>query len=132
AAWELFDGPNLWVAESLGKTQATGETALAISAELARGDGGVSTVNLTAMPLIDATEERIGSMLVLEDITEEKRIRSTMSRYMSKEVADQLLAAGELELAGKEQKVTVMFSDIRGFTSIAEALGPKESVSLDR
>jgi len=130
AAWELFDGPNLWVAESLGKTQATGETALAISAELARGDGGVSTVNLTAMPLIDATEERIGSMLVLEDITEEKRIRSTMSRYMSKEVADQLLAAGELELAGKEQKVTVMFSDIRGFTSIAEALGPKESVSL--
>ena len=129
-ARELFAGPNGWIAESLGKTQATGETALAIDAELARGDGGVSTVNLTAMPLIDATDTRIGSMLVLEDITEEKRVRSTMSRYMSKEVADQLLSAGDLELGGKEQKVTVMFSDVRRFTSIAEALGPRETVSL--
>jgi adenylate cyclase len=127
---ELFTGANAWIAESLAKSQATGETGLAIDAELARGDGGMATVNLTALPLIDAAEERIGSMLVLEDITEEKRVRSTMSRYMSKEVADQLLAAGELELGGKEQKVTVMFTDVRGFTSIAEALGPRETVSL--
>jgi len=129
-AGELFSGGNAWIAESLGKTQATGETALAIDAELTRGDGVAATVNLTAMPLIDATEARIGSMLVLEDITEEKRVRSTMSRYMSKEVADQVLAAGELELGGKEQKVTVMFSDVRSFTTIAEALGPRETVSL--
>ncbi|WP_293905205.1 adenylate/guanylate cyclase domain-containing protein [Phenylobacterium sp.] len=129
-AGALFDGANRWIADSLAKTQATGETALAVDAELARGDGGVATVNLTTMPLIDATEARIGSMLVLEDITEEKRVRSTMSRYMSKEVADQLLSAGDLELGGKEQKVTVMFSDVRRFTSIAEALGPRETVSL--
>lgn len=125
-----FWGDNDWILESLGKTQATGETALAIDAEIRRADGTGATVNLTAMPLIDAGEARIGSMLVLEDITEEKRIRSTMSRYMSKEVADQLLAAGELELGGKEQKVTVMFTDVRGFTAIAEALGPRQTVSL--
>lgn len=125
----IFTGVNAWIIDSLAKAEG-GETALAIDAELARGGGGVSTVNLTAMPLIDATEARIGSMLVLEDITEEKRVRSTMSRYMSKEVADQLLSAGELELGGKEQVVTVMFSDIRSFTSISEALGPRETVSL--
>lgn len=126
----VFWGDNDWILESLGKTQATGETDLAIDAEIRRADGTSATVNLTAMPLIDANEARIGSMLVLEDITEEKRIRSTMSRYMSKEVADQLLSAGELELGGKEQKVTVMFSDIRRFTTIAEALGPRQTVSL--
>lgn len=125
-----FSGANAWVLDNLGKTRATGETALAVDAELARADGSTASVNLTAMPLIDSTEARIGSMLVLEDITEEKRVRSTMSRYMSKEVADQLLAAGEAELGGKEQPVTVMFSDVRSFTSIAEALGPRETVSL--
>jgi adenylate cyclase len=129
-AGEVFQAANPWIAESLAKTQATGETDLSIGADLARGDGAVATVNLTAMPLIDAADERIGSMLVLEDITEEKRVRTTMSRYMSKEVADQLLSAGELELGGKEQKVTVMFSDVRSFTAIAEALGPRETVSL--
>jgi adenylate cyclase len=129
-AYELFGGANAWIAENLAKTQITGEAALAIDAELSRGDGKTASVNATAMPLIDATESRIGSMLVLEDVTEEKRIRSTMTRYMSKEVAEQLLAAGEAELGGKEQKVTVMFSDVRKFTSIAEALGPRETVSL--
>src|SRR3984885_10830867 len=53
-----------------------------------------------------------------------------MWRYMSKEVADQLLSAGELELGGKGQKVTVMFSDVRSFTSMSEPLGPRETVSL--
>ncbi|WP_293678679.1 adenylate/guanylate cyclase domain-containing protein [uncultured Phenylobacterium sp.] len=130
ASGALFVGPNAWIADSLAKTQATGETQMAIDAELAQRDGGTATVNLTAMPLIDADGAQIGSMLVLEDITEEKRVRSTMSRYMSKEVADQLLSAGDLELGGVERKVTVMFSDIRRFTTIAEQLGPRDTVSL--
>lgn len=130
SAGQLFVGPNAWIADSLAKTEATGETALAMDAELERADGAKASINLTSMPLIDATESQIGSMLVLEDITEEKRVRSTMSRYMSKEVADQLLSEGDLQLGGKEQKVTVMFSDVRRFTTIAEALGPRQTVSL--
>ena len=130
SAQDLFSGQNRWIVDLLAKTQATGEIGVAVDAELARGAGLAASVNLTTMPLIDANEARIGSMLVLEDITEEKRVRSTMSRYMSKEIADQVLSTGELELGGTEQRVTVMFSDIRGFTSISEALGPRETVSL--
>jgi len=69
-------------------------------------------------------------MLVMEDITSEKRVRSTMARYMSKEVADQLLEAGESELIGKDQTVSILFSDVRGFTTIAESIGARETVAM--
>jgi adenylate cyclase len=126
---DVFAGANRWVFESVQKTQSTGETALAVDAQIERA-GETASVNLTTMPLIDAAEQRIGSMLVIEDITSEKRVRSTMARYMSKEVADQLLAAGEAELGGKDQKVSVLFSDVRSFTTISEALGARETVAM--
>ena len=127
---EAFTAANRWVVETVQKTAVKGTTALAVDAELARPGSPPATVNLTATPLIDAADERIGSMIVIEDITTEKRVRSTMARYMSKEVADQLLAAGEAELVGKDQKVSILFSDVRGFTTISEALGARETVSM--
>jgi len=98
--------------------------------ELRLGESDTASVNLAVNPLIDINEEHIGSMLVLEDITSEKRIRSTMARYMSPEVAEQLLAAGEAVLGGKDQKVSILFSDVRDFTAISEALGARETVSM--
>ena len=127
---DLLVASNRWVLQNVRETVATGQSSLAVDVDLTRGDGLVSTVNLTATPLIDGANKRIGSMLVIEDITEEKRVRSTMARYMSAEVADQLLAAGEAELVGKDQQVSVLFSDVRGFTTIAEALGARDTVSM--
>lgn len=54
------------------------------------------SVNLTVLPLISELEEgvrkRLGTLLMIEDISSEKRMKSTMSRYMDPAVAAQLLA----------------------------------------
>ncbi|TZG24124.1 adenylate/guanylate cyclase domain-containing protein [Sphingomonas montanisoli] len=129
-AREAFSGVNAWIAEQLERSDRAKESNLAVDAEIARAGDSAASVNLTAAPLIDANEAVIGSMLVLEDITAEKRVRSTMARYMSKEVADQLLEAGESELTGKDQTVSILFSDVRGFTTIAETIGARGTVAM--
>jgi adenylate cyclase len=126
----VFTGANAWVVQNLEKVKQSNRREIAIEMELRLGAHDIASVNLAVNPLIDVNEEHIGSMLVLEDITSEKRIRSTMARYMSPEVAEQLLAAGETVLGGKDQKVSIMFSDVRNFTTISEALGARETVSM--
>ena len=127
---EVFAGDNRWIASRLERKDWSRETQLANDATIMADGETTASVNLSAAPLIDAAEQRIGSMLVMEDITSEKRVRSTMARYMSKEVTDQLLEAGESELVGKSQEVSILFADVRGFTTIAEAIGARETVRM--
>ena len=59
------------------------------------------------------------------------RLRATFSKYVSRDVVDELLDDREgLSLGGKKRHITVLFSDIRGFTSISEQIGPEQVVSL--
>jgi len=127
---DVFSGPNSWVTNSLDKVLRTGRTDSIVDSDLVLGRRQAVSVNMTAVPLQDMHDERIGSMLIMEDITREKRLRNTMSRYMSKAVMDELLEDGNAALRGVNREVSVLFSDIRGFTTMSERLGARETVAM--
>jgi adenylate cyclase len=62
-------------------------------------------------------------------LTEErkkKHLRSTFSKYVSPAIVDEILKDPEnIELGGKKLRMSVFFSDVRGFTTISEKLDPR-------
>ena len=130
-AQEFFGGANSWLLDQLQKVEQSGTPEVRMDAELSLNEERVST-NVTVMPLASADEQgkRIGTMIMIDDISTEKRLKSTMSRYMDPGVADRLVAAGAEVLGGQALEATVLFSDIRGFTTHSEALGPQGTVAM--
>lgn len=66
---------------------------------------------------------------LVASIKERDFIRSTFNRYLDPSLVDNILN-GEQALGGSEKDVSVMFADIRGFTTISEQLHPVEVVEL--
>jgi len=97
-----------------------------------RGAGGRAlSTNVNAVPLLDATGSRRGVVVVIDDITTEKRVKSSLSRYMSKDVVEKLLAdEANPALGGIRQPVTILFSDIRSYTTLTENIGAHEIVEM--
>ncbi len=62
-------------------------------------------------------------------LEEREKIRDIMNKVVSPQVAHQLLQGG-VTLGGEEREVSVLFADIRGFTSISETLSPPELLQL--
>ncbi len=92
-----------------------------------------SVYNLSLSVVQGGDDQPLGRVAVLRDISaikrlerqERERVRSVFRRYVSPQVAEQLLSAGGDFGNPTEREVVVLFADLRGFTTITERTDPQ-------
>ncbi|MBD3165487.1 hypothetical protein GF324_02725 [bacterium] len=86
--------------------------------------------DVSISPLIDHEARQTGRLITMKDLSEEHRIRDMFSKYVAESVVDVLLKdVNAVKLGGEERHLTVLFSDLRGFTSMSERMTPLDVVS---
>ena len=142
-AEDFFSGNRAWMLEKFNQCNALKENIDLMDVTFQVGtekEGNVDVVssNISFLPLetndlegrTNKKSQHLGTLVVIEDISDEKRMKSTMSRYIDPGIADQLMADGTDIMGGKETLATVLFSDVRSFTTITETLGAQGTVTL--
>ena len=95
-------------------------------------DRGIVDWRLNLSPLKDANQETQGVAIVLDDLTERKELeaqRRLFERMVSPAVIQQL-DPDSLRMEGKRTDITILFADIRGFTSYSEKQTPERLVAV--
>jgi adenylate cyclase len=83
-------------------------------------------------PLKDAGQKTQGIAIVLDDLTERKKLeaqRRLFERMVSPAVIEQL-DPNSLQLGGRRTNITALFADIRGFTTFSENQDPEQLVKI--
>jgi adenylate cyclase len=96
-------------------------------------DRGVINLSMNITPLKDAYENTQGVAIVLDDMTEIKRREQQMAgvrRYLPSEVIDGIRSPDELKLGGTRQIISILFADIRGFSTYSENQDPEKLVEV--
>ena len=126
---EWFADCNQTLIENIERVYQEPKAIFVADDELTAGDKVIS-FNYNIVPLLDFAGKQDGVVVVMEDISHQKRVVTTLGRYMSPIVAQQVLDEGGDRLGGIRQNVAVLFSDIRGYTALTESMDAHQIVEL--
>ncbi|MBN1286842.1 MAG: GAF domain-containing protein [Anaerolineae bacterium] len=89
---------------------------------------GVVNLNLRISPLQDADRVTRGLAIVMDDLTEQRAREarlSAVSRYLPPAMVANIQSIDSLDIGGEQRVISVVSSDVRGFSSFSEGLDPE-------
>ncbi len=104
--------------------------AFLVAAQLAFDSGHVLSIVYALLALVLSAVGALAVHLILGAM-ERERVRDLFARFVPEDVVDEVLARTDgLRLGGVQRDATVMFTDLRGFTSFAESLTPDHVIEV--
>ncbi len=95
---------------------------------------GTVSLSVDMSPIRNAQRATIGVAMVLNDLTENRKLQAVQNmfrKYLSPAVVDRLPNdPAELKLGGQRQEVTILFADIRGFSTFSEHKDPEDLITV--
>lgn len=127
--------PNSDIIEQI---QATAHDSEVLQTTLVHGpianQGRALTLSVGWAALCDPDRRRLGTVIVLDDLTEMEHMRQEAQifrRYVQPHVVDRLTQHPKgTALGGEEREISVVFADLRGFTRLGEQMSPGALVDL--
>jgi adenylate cyclase len=120
---------NGWLLSEFEAVRADGAARAMLDVEIINAAAARVSVNLSIVPLINEGVSA-GLLVLFEDISQEKRLKGAMRRFMTQKVVDQVLERQDELMFGSACVASVLFADIRGFTAMAESLKARETVDM--
>jgi adenylate cyclase len=116
------------------QVKTSGEPVVEYERDLALPERGQIILRTSLSPLKDADEAMQGVAIVMDDLTEQRRLEARyqmFQRYLSPAVIERLPRdPSKLKLGGQRQEITSLFADIRGFSDFSRRRGPEALVEI--
>jgi len=94
-----------------------------------RVPAGKISGDISIVPLFDHAHHQKGMLITIQDLSEALRLREMFQRYVSEAVVSMLLKEPErMKLGGEKRQVTVLYTDLRGFTPLSTQITPEQTV----
>ncbi len=133
----LFDAARFadqLIGKTLTGTVAAIPAAAYISWQFRRHGGALEDglVHRKTFEIVDLTRElRTAKQMMLTARAQYEHVKQVFSRYVAPDVVDDILSdVSRLRLGGELREVTVLFSDIRGYSTLSEHMSPEQTIGI--